>query len=83
MQEIKIKSIKKIKTPSLRYELEITDNHNFFCNNILKHNCKMEGQSFTVVPTFKGKKLTAYIPKLTVCLYYRHNKLVLGKCFRM
>ena len=62
MQEIKIKSIKKIKAPSLRYELEIADNHNFFCNNILKHNCKMEGQSFTVVPTFKGKKLTgAYV----------------------
>ena len=62
MQEIKIKSIKKIKTPSLRYELEIADNHNFFCNNILKHNCKLEGQSFTVIPTFKGKKLTgAYV----------------------
>lgn len=62
MQEIKIKSIKRIKTPSLRYELEIADNHNFFCNNILKHNCKLEGQSFTVVPTFKGKKLTgAYV----------------------
>lgn len=62
MQEIKIKSIKRIKTPSLRYELEIADNHNFFCNNILKHNCKMEGQSFTVVPTFKGRKLVgAYV----------------------
>lgn len=62
MQEIKIKSIKKIKTPSLRYELEIADNHNFFCNNILKHNCKMEGQSFTVVPVFKKNKIVdAYV----------------------
>ena len=55
MEIIKLKSIKKIDAPSKRYELTVRDNHNFFCNGILKHNC-------TVIPTFKGKKLTgAYV----------------------
>lgn len=34
-----IKSIKKIKTPSKRYDLTIAKNHNFFANGILVHNC--------------------------------------------
>lgn len=34
-----IKSIKKIKSPSKRYDLTITKNHNFFANGVLVHNC--------------------------------------------
>lgn len=35
---MKIKSIKKIKKENV-YDLEITDNHNFFANGICVHNC--------------------------------------------
>ena len=56
MEIIKLKSIKKINAPSKRYELTVKDNHNFFCNGILKHNC-------TVIPVF-GKR--GFIVKKTV-----------------
>lgn len=35
----KIKSIKKIKNSSKRYNVEVKKNSNFFANNILVHNC--------------------------------------------
>ncbi len=35
----KIKSIKKIENLD-SYELNVKDNHNFFVNGFLKHNCK-------------------------------------------
>lgn len=40
MQRIGIKSIKKIE-PETRYDLEVEDNHNFFANNVLTHNCRV------------------------------------------
>ena len=36
---VKIKSIKKIN-PEPRYDLEVEDNHNYFANGILVHNCR-------------------------------------------
>jgi ATP-dependent DNA ligase len=36
----KIKSIKKLNIKTTRYNLEIQDNHNYFANNILVHNCR-------------------------------------------
>lgn len=36
----KIISIKEIE-PRESYELEVEDNHNFFANDFLKHNCKL------------------------------------------
>lgn len=39
MKEVKIKSITKISNNSKRYDLTIKDNHNFYVNNILVHNC--------------------------------------------
>ena len=38
---MKIKSIKKIANSSKKYDIEILDNHNFFANGILVHNCSM------------------------------------------
>ncbi len=35
---VQIKTIKKIKTDSHNYDIQIKDNHNFFANNILVHN---------------------------------------------
>lgn len=39
LQMLKVSSIKKINLKSRRYDLEIEDNHNFFANGILVHNC--------------------------------------------
>lgn len=36
----KIKSIKKINNLEGRYDLEVDGNNNYFCNNILIHNCR-------------------------------------------
>ena len=48
MKNVKIKSIKKIET-HICYDLEIENNHNFFANNILVHNCRalIKGDSIT------------------------------------
>lgn len=40
MQRVRIKSIKKINESFDKYDLEVEDNHNFFANNILVHNCR-------------------------------------------
>ena len=40
MEIIKIKSIKKLEKSYNKYDLEVKDNHNFFANNILVHNCR-------------------------------------------
>lgn len=40
MTSSKIKSIKKINQSFTRYNLEVQDNHNYFANNILVHNCR-------------------------------------------
>jgi len=39
MKTVKIKSIKKIENCD-KYDLEIQDNHNFFANGVLVHNCR-------------------------------------------
>lgn len=41
MKTLSIKSIKKIKESNKRYDLTIKDNHNFFANGILVHNCSI------------------------------------------
>lgn len=52
MEILKLKSIKRIDAPSKRYELTVADNHNFFVNGILKHNCTT---AFDVTRTKSGK----------------------------
>jgi len=39
LKEIKIKSIKKRKEKINVYDIKVKDNHNFFANNVLVHNC--------------------------------------------
>ena len=36
--KMKIKKIEKIEHDSLRYDIEVKDNHNFFANDVLVHN---------------------------------------------
>ena len=38
---MKIVSIKKVSKPSMRYDLEVAKNENFFANSVLVHNCSM------------------------------------------
>ena len=38
---MKIVSIKKISKPSMRYDIEVAKNENFFANNVLVHNCSI------------------------------------------
>ncbi|RLC98442.1 MAG: hypothetical protein DRI46_11330, partial [Chloroflexi bacterium] len=35
----KIKSIKRVSSSSKRYDLEVQNNHNFYANGMLVHNC--------------------------------------------
>ena len=39
MEQIKIKSIKKIDLKSHRYDITVNETNNYFANNILIHNC--------------------------------------------
>lgn len=38
---MKIKKITKIKNCSKKYDIQVSENHNFFANDILVHNCTM------------------------------------------
>ena len=41
MKVCKIKKIRKIKNNSKKYDIQVKNNHNFFADNILVHNCTM------------------------------------------
>jgi DNA polymerase-3 subunit gamma/tau len=49
MKTARITKITKISSED-RYDLEVEDNHNFFANNILVHNCRC-------VATYDGKAM--------------------------
>lgn len=40
MRNCEIVKIEKIKSPSMRYDISVENNHNFFANSILVHNCE-------------------------------------------
>ena len=46
MQTVKIKSITKLNNKFDKFDLEIQDNHNFFANNILVHNCRCVSMTY-------------------------------------
>lgn len=43
MNYVKIKSIKKVKTEPI-YHMTVSQNHNFFANNLCVHNCDYRGE---------------------------------------
>jgi len=43
---MKIKEINKIKNVNKKYDIQVAENHNFFANNILVHNCNMYNDHF-------------------------------------
>jgi len=64
----KIISIEKKENDSLRYDITIKDNNNFFANNILVHNCQnlpeyfelLKGISFEASEKLDGSSMTVY-----------------------
>lgn len=51
----RIKSIKKIRTPSKRYDLTVAKNHNFFANGILVHNCSAYSDGYVHARSIDSK----------------------------
>jgi len=70
----KIKSIKKLDESYDRYDIEVEDNHNYFANNILVHNCRCltftssgssfsrEGNQFTTLSKIQDEIKKLNIP---------------------
>lgn len=46
MKISKIKKIKRIKEPKQTYDITVENNHNYFCNGHLIHNCDYRGEIF-------------------------------------
>lgn len=64
-----IVSIEKIECTSKRYDIEVEDNHNFFANDILVHNCQnlsnewedIQNEDWFVTEKVDGTSFTCYI----------------------
>jgi ATP-dependent DNA ligase len=63
MKTVKIDKIDKISCSSKLYDITVKDNSNFFADNILVHNCKMDGLRCNVV-----------VKSGTVTFYSRNGK---------
>ena len=69
--ESKVVSVKKVKSNSLRYDITVEKNHNFFANGILVHNCQnlcrtieqIQGESFERTLKLDGSSITIYSVK--------------------
>lgn len=63
-----IVSIKRVKFDSNRYDITVSDNHNFFANNVLVHNCQNliheievnRNQEFEVTVKLDGSSMTVF-----------------------
>lgn len=63
-----IVSIKQVTLDSNRYDITVEDNHNFFANNVLVHNCQNilpdlaanKGQEFEVSIKLDGSSMTVF-----------------------
>lgn len=62
---MKIKSIKKIKNNSKRYDITTKQTHNYFANNILVHNSNICAYSYA---DFDGKRYITFKTRLTPIL---------------
>jgi hypothetical protein len=77
MQNIKIKSIKKVDIRD-RYDLTINSTHNFFANNILIHNTSsINGNIKVKVPKFGGlyAKIFNYLPHFLQFTYEAYDNV--------
>lgn len=87
MKLVKIKSVKKIKIKEDRYDIEVENNHNYFANNILVHNCRMlahiKKDSVNLISRtgtiFRGLN---HIANELAPLYKKHGEIILdGELF--
>ena len=56
MKLTKIKSIRK--TEKQTYDITVSKNHNFFCNNHLIHNCDYRGEIKVILMNLTDKPFT-------------------------
>lgn len=59
LQELEILEISEIESDSLLYDVTIEDNHNFFANGCLVHNCELKykkGKFVQAITRGDGKK---------------------------
>lgn len=78
-------SVEDIKCSSLRYDITVTDNHNFFAGNILVHNCQNlqseieasidAGDTYEVTVKLDGSSCTVYIKDGEVGICSRNLEL--------
>lgn len=64
-------SVEFVSCDSLRYDITVEDNHNFFANGVLVHNCqnlsteldkaRSNGVAFTVEEKLEGSSMTCYL----------------------
>ncbi len=72
-------SIEKIDSESLRYDIEVEDNNNFFCNEILVHNCQnLKREIFLDLD--KKYEVTQKLDGQSGTFFYRGGEL--GLCSR-
>ena len=62
MKTVKLKSIKKVKSKSKRYDISVKDNHNFFANGILVHNCTTMYNDFYHARSLAGARHPSQFP---------------------
>lgn len=78
-----VTSIENFSTKSKRYDITVQDNHNFFANNILVHNCQnlphyfeqYKGKVFEVSVKVDGSSMTVYYYKGTTGVCSRNLEL--------
>ena len=65
----KIVKIESVECDSLRYDITVADNHNFFANDVLVHNCQncygdvskyFETKTFEISEKCEGSSMTVY-----------------------
>ena len=87
MKSVKIKSVKKIKIQQDRYDLEVDNNHNYFANNILVHNCRAlahinKDGAKLISRQMKEFSGLDHITKELATLYKKHGEIILdGELF--
>jgi RNA ligase (TIGR02306 family) len=73
-------SIEKITNTSLRYDITVKNNHNFYANSILVHNCEnIETEVFTENKDSKFE-VTLKLDGSSCSVYYRNGEV--GVCSR-
>ena len=72
-------SVEKYHIDSLRYDITVEDNHNFFANDILVHNCQNLKKEFESYKDYKWE-VTEKLDGSSCTMYYKDGEF--GVCSR-